>query len=48
VATLALAEETYQPEFLKNASRTVRFGRGVAIYDRATHAAQRTSIRLQL
>jgi len=27
---------------------TVRFGRGLAVYDRATHAPQRTSMRLRL
>ena len=34
--------------FPKDAPRTVRFGRGMAVYDRATHAAQRTSIRPRL
>src|SRR5919108_5899401 len=48
VATLDLAEEAYRPVFPKDAPRTVRFGRGIAVYDRATHAAQRTSIRLRL
>jgi carbon-monoxide dehydrogenase large subunit len=48
VATLDLAEESYRPVFPKDAPRTVRFGRGMAVYDRATHAAQRTSIRLRL
>jgi CO/xanthine dehydrogenase Mo-binding subunit len=48
VATLDLAEEAYRPVFPEDAPRTVRFGRGMAVYDRATHAAQRTSIRLKL
>jgi carbon-monoxide dehydrogenase large subunit len=48
VATLDLAEEAYRPVFPPDAPRTMRFGRGMAIYDRATHAAQRTSIRLKL
>jgi carbon-monoxide dehydrogenase large subunit len=48
VATLDLAEESYRPVFPKDAPRTVRFGRGTAVYDRATHAAQRTSMRLRL
>ena len=48
VATLDLAEATYRPVFPTDAPRTVRFGRGMAVYDRATHAAQRSSIRLRL
>src|SRR5262249_18059948 len=48
VATLDLAEEAYRPVFPKDAPRTVRFGRGIAVYDRATHAAQRSSMRLRL
>ena len=48
IETLDLAEEAYRPVFPKDAPRTVRFGRGMAVYDRATHAAQRTSIRLRL
>jgi len=48
VATLDLAEEAYRPVFPKDAPRTVRFGRGMAVYDRATHAAQRSSMRLRL
>jgi CO/xanthine dehydrogenase Mo-binding subunit len=47
-ATLELAEAAYRPVFPKEAPATIRFGRGIAIYDRATHAAQRTSIRLRL
>src|SRR5262249_43766369 len=43
-----LAEEAYRPVFPKDAPRTVRFGRGIAVYDRATHAAQRSSMRLRL
>jgi CO/xanthine dehydrogenase Mo-binding subunit len=46
--TLELAEQAYRPAFPDNAPPTVRFGRGVAVYDRATHAAQRTSMRLKL
>ena len=34
--------------FPKDAPPTVRFGRGLAVYDRATHAPQRTSMRLRL
>jgi CO/xanthine dehydrogenase Mo-binding subunit len=34
--------------FPKDVSPTVRFGRGIAVYDRATHPAQRTSMRLRL
>jgi carbon-monoxide dehydrogenase large subunit len=48
VATLDLAEEAYRPVFPKDAPRTVHFGRGIAVYDRATHAAQRSSMRLRL
>lgn len=48
VATLDLAETAYRPAFPKDAPRTVRFGRGIAVYDRASHAPQRTSIRLRL
>jgi CO/xanthine dehydrogenase Mo-binding subunit len=48
VATLDLAEVAYRPVFPTDVPRTIRFGRGVAIYDRATHAAQRNSIRLRL
>jgi CO/xanthine dehydrogenase Mo-binding subunit len=48
LATLDLAEAAYRPVFPKDAPRTVRFGRGMAIYDRATHAPQRSSIRLRL
>ncbi len=47
-ATLDVAEEAYRPVFPQDAPRTVRFGRGIAVYDRATHAAQRSSIRLRL
>ena len=36
VATLDLAEEAYRPVFPKDAPRTIRFGRGMAVYDRAT------------
>jgi CO/xanthine dehydrogenase Mo-binding subunit len=46
--TLDLAEAAYRPVFPKELPPTIRFGRGLAIYDRATHAAQRTSIRLKL
>src|SRR5205823_5649166 len=48
VATLDLAEAAYRPVFPTEAPRTVRFGRGMAVYDRATHAAQRSSLRLRL
>jgi CO/xanthine dehydrogenase Mo-binding subunit len=48
VATLDLAEAAYQPVFPTDAPRTMRFGRGMAVYDRATHAAQRSSMRLRL
>jgi CO/xanthine dehydrogenase Mo-binding subunit len=47
-ATLDLAEQAYRPVFPKDAPPTVRFGRGVTVYDRATHAPQRTSMRLKL
>jgi CO/xanthine dehydrogenase Mo-binding subunit len=46
--TLDLAEAAYRPVFPKGLPPTIRFGHGIAIYDRATHAAQRTSIRLKL
>jgi len=46
--TLDLAESAYRPVFPHDAPRTVRFGRGIAVYDRASHAPQRTSIRLVL
>src|SRR5919108_284245 len=46
--TLDLAERAYRPVFPKDAPPTVRFGRGVAVYDRASHAPQRTSMRLRL
>jgi putative selenate reductase molybdopterin-binding subunit len=46
--TLELAEAAYRPVFPKEAPPTIRFGRGMALYDRATHAAQRSSIRLRL
>jgi CO/xanthine dehydrogenase Mo-binding subunit len=48
VATMDLAEEAYRPAFPKDAPPTVRFGRGVAVYDRASHPPQRTSMRLRL
>jgi CO/xanthine dehydrogenase Mo-binding subunit len=48
VATLDLAEEAYRPAFPKDVPPTVRFGRGVAVYDRASHPPQRTSMRLRL
>lgn len=46
--TLDLAEQSYHPVFPLDAPRSVRFGRGIAVYDRASHAPQRTSIRLTL
>jgi carbon-monoxide dehydrogenase large subunit len=46
--TLDLAERAYRPVFPKDVPPTVRFGRGLAVYDRATHAPQRTSMRLRL
>jgi putative selenate reductase molybdopterin-binding subunit len=46
--TLDLAEAAYRPAFPKGLPPTIRFGHGMALYDRATHAAQRTSIRLKL
>ncbi|HEX9867358.1 MAG TPA: xanthine dehydrogenase family protein molybdopterin-binding subunit [Candidatus Tectomicrobia bacterium] len=46
--TLDLAEAAYRPVFPKGSPPTIHFGHGMAIYDRATHAAQRTSIRLRL
>ena len=46
--TLDLAENSYRSAFPKDAPRSVRFGRGIAFYDRASHAPQRTSIRLLL
>ena len=45
--TLDLAEQAYRPVFPRDAPPTVRFG-GLAVYDRATHAPQRTSMRLRL
>jgi CO/xanthine dehydrogenase Mo-binding subunit len=48
VETLDLAEKAYRPVFPKDAPPTVRFGRGIAVYDRPSHAPQRTSIRLRL
>jgi carbon-monoxide dehydrogenase large subunit len=48
LATLDLAEKAYQPAFPKDAPPTVRFGRGIAVYDRASHPPQRTSMRLRL
>ncbi len=45
---LDLAEQSYRPAFPKDAPRSVRFGRGISVYDRATHAPQRTSMRLRL
>ncbi|HZR99895.1 MAG TPA: xanthine dehydrogenase family protein [Chloroflexota bacterium] len=46
--TLDAAEAAYQPVFPRDAPPTVRFGRGVAVYDRPTHPAAPTSIRLLL
>lgn len=46
--TMDLAESSYRPAFPHDAPRSVRFGRGIAFYDRASHAPQRTSIRLKL
>ncbi|HZR98049.1 MAG TPA: xanthine dehydrogenase family protein molybdopterin-binding subunit [Chloroflexota bacterium] len=46
--TLDAAERAYRPAFPHDTPPTVRFGRGIAIYDRPTHPAQRTSIRLRL
>ncbi len=46
--TLDAAERAYRPAFPHAAPPTVRFGRGIAVYDRPTHPAQRTSLRLRL
>jgi CO/xanthine dehydrogenase Mo-binding subunit len=46
--TLDAAEAAYTPAFPHDAPPTVRFGRGVAVYDRPTHPAAPTSIRLRL
>jgi carbon-monoxide dehydrogenase large subunit len=46
--TLDLAEQAYRPVFPKDGPPTIRFGRGLAVYDRPTHAPQRTSMRLRL
>jgi CO/xanthine dehydrogenase Mo-binding subunit len=48
LVTLDAAERAYRPAFPADAPPTVRFGRGIAVYDRPTHPAQRTSIRLRL
>jgi carbon-monoxide dehydrogenase large subunit len=48
IETLDLAEKAYRPVFPNNVPPTVRFGRGIAVYDRPTHAPQRTSMRLRL
>jgi carbon-monoxide dehydrogenase large subunit len=48
IETLDLAEKAYRPVFPPNVPPTVRLGRGIAVYDRATHAPQRTSMRLRL
>jgi CO/xanthine dehydrogenase Mo-binding subunit len=45
---LAAAEAAYTPVFPHDAPPTVRFGRGIAVYDRPTHPAAPTSIRLRL
>jgi carbon-monoxide dehydrogenase large subunit len=46
--TLDAAERAYQPVRPADAPASLRYGRGIAIYDRTTHPAQRTSIRLRL
>jgi CO/xanthine dehydrogenase Mo-binding subunit len=48
IETLDLAEKSYRSVFPKDAPSTMRFGQGMAVYDRATHAPQRTSMRLRL
>lgn len=48
LATLDLAERSYCPVFPQDAPRSLRFGRGVAVYDRPTHPPGRTSVRLRL
>jgi CO/xanthine dehydrogenase Mo-binding subunit len=48
IETLDAAEAAYTPVFPKDAPPTVRFGRGVSVYDRPTHPPARTSIRLRL
>jgi putative selenate reductase molybdopterin-binding subunit len=48
IETLDLAEQAYRPVFPEDAPPTIRFGRGIAIYDRPSHAPQRTSMRLRL
>ncbi len=45
IETLDLAEHSYQPV---GAPPGLLVGRGVAVYDRPTHAPQRTSLRLRL
>jgi CO/xanthine dehydrogenase Mo-binding subunit len=48
IETLDAAEAAYAPVFPKDAAPTMRFGRGISVYDRPTHPPARTSIRLTL
>lgn len=48
IATLDLAERSSEFSPPAGAPATMRIGRGVALYDRPTHAPQRTSLRLTL
>ena len=46
--TLDAADQATPPAQPSNAPANLRFGRGVALYDRPTHAPQHTSLRLRL
>lgn len=46
--TLEAAERAATPAFPSNPSPSLRFGRGLAVYDRATEPPQPTSLRLRL
>jgi putative selenate reductase molybdopterin-binding subunit len=48
VQTLDAAVAAAQPAFPAGAPPNMRFGRGMALYDRPTHEPQRTSMRLRL
>jgi CO/xanthine dehydrogenase Mo-binding subunit len=46
--TLNTADQASPPKRATDAAPNLRFGRGVALYDRPTHAPQHTSLRLRL
>jgi len=48
IQTLEAAEQAYKSFVPSSAPPNMRFGRGVALYDRPTHAPQRTCVRLRL